>query len=629
MKPTTFRAGLAILAGGLSFVGSASALDLLQNKSFETYSGGGNVFGERGTNDWVGYFSRYNHSSEAYYDGPAIPASENPGTYYAWRPAADWGMWSNFTTPEDENYFLVNEMYAYALTQTVYLTNGVPESAIDTGYGGYTFSAWLASYNGNSEQPYVVLRFFDDVVQLGANVIFDRTTNTLAVSFANGFPNNPPPADLMNNHEWVKYSASGNIPAGARKATVYVTRSPKAGLTGSPDTYVDLVKLDVTDGTQGPPSLALGPTPASRTVVAGDSASLNIGTAHGLPPLSYQWRHDGINLPGKTNQNLPFPVVLPSDAGSYDVVVTNSLGSITSPPPAAVITVINPPVFVTGQWDFKSNLVATCGQDLEYFNATVQGDTTFGTTTDFGIANIAGQPASVMRFAPSAANWGGYKMYHGASPNGGGVYVNQYTLVYDVYYPTSDSSGNYGSFLQTATGNSPGDDGDFFVNPFGFIGISGSYQGSVTLDAWHRIAFAFSLTPTGDGSRLTKFIDGVKVGEQRPIGATDGRFSLHPFALLFADDDGDLRETYVSSVQFSNGRRPDAFLAALGGPSARKIPGCVTAAVEGGNIVIRWTGDVDLEGADDLAGGWTTVGTSSPYTVSGPGAKKFYRPKIP
>ena len=56
---------------------------------------------------------------------------------------------------------------------------------------------------------------------------------------------------------------------------------------------------------------------------------------------------------------------------------------------------------VTGQWDFESgNLAATVGTALEYFGgpggATAQG-TAFGTTTSFGIEDIAGQPAKVMR----------------------------------------------------------------------------------------------------------------------------------------------------------------------------------------------------------------------------------------
>jgi len=287
------------------------------------------------------------------------------------------------------------------------------------------------------------------------------------------------------------------------------------------------------------------------------------------------------------------------------------------------LTVINPPVFVTGQWDFDNGLAAFVGRNLEFFDATVTGDTTFGTTTSYGISDINGQPASVMHFTPSVGSWGGYKMYHQAAPNGGGAYVNQYTLVYDLYIP----SAAWRSLLQTGVGNTS--DGDVFINPSGGVGISSVYNGNVTVGDWHRVAYAFDLT--GPGSPvLTKFIDGVKVGHQTTgLSAKDGRFALDIYALLFADESGDVNDTYVSSVQFSNGRRPDAFLAALGGPTASKIPGAIKASGQVGSLVIIWTGGVPLQSADSLSGPWTNVaGATSPYTPPG-GSTKYYRPKIP
>jgi len=168
------------------------------------------------------------------------------------------------------------------------------------------------------------------------------------------------------------------------------------------------------------------------------------------------------------------------------------------------------------------------------------------------------------------------------------------------------------------------------VNPANGIGIS-TYQGTVTAEAWHRIAFAFDLAGPGTAPVLTKFIDGVKVGEQTGgLSAVNGRFSLQPSALLFGDESGDVNGAYVSSVQFSNGRRPDAFIAALGGPSASKIPGAIKAAIEVGNTVIRWTGGVPLQSADSLAGPWATLGgVSSPYTPPAGSTSRYYRPKIP
>ena len=60
---------------------------------------------------------------------------------------------------------------------------------------------------------------------------------------------------------------------------------------------------------------------------------LAITAATGTGPFNYQWRRNGINLPGKTNLALVIPVVRASDAGSYDVVASNLGGSVTSAPP--------------------------------------------------------------------------------------------------------------------------------------------------------------------------------------------------------------------------------------------------------------------------------------------------------
>jgi hypothetical protein len=375
--------------------------------------------------------------------------------------------------------------------------------------------------------------------------------------------------------------------------------------------------------TAAAPLFASSPTPTNQTVAAGNAASITVAEAVGLGPITYQWRHEGTNLPGRTSQTLVLPAASPTDAGSYDVVATNPGGSVTSPPPAVVLAVINPTVLVSGQWDFDNGLAAFVGRDLEYNDATVTADTAFGSTTSLGAPDINGQPATVMHFTPSVASWGGYKMYHQTAPNGGGAYVNQYTLIYDIYF----SFATWRSLLQTGPANTS--DGDVFIDPNGGIGISGVYNGSVAAGSWHRVAIAMDLT--GPGSPvLTKFIDGVKVGNQTTgLSGRDGRFALDVYALLFGDQDGDVAETFVSSVQFSNGRRPDAFIAALGGPSASRIPGAIKAAIEGGNTVIRWTGGVPLQSADSLAGPWTTLGVSSPYPPPAGGTAKYYRPKIP
>jgi hypothetical protein len=342
--------------------------------------------------------------------------------------------------------------------------------------------------------------------------------------------------------------------------------------------------------------------------------------------LHYQWQRADADIAGATNSTLSLPTVSPAQAGVYTVIVTNFGGAVTSAPALLTINSEGPTV-ITGQWDFQEgDLAATCGQPLEPFDATVNNDTAFGTTTSFGIPDIAGQPAHVLRYTPSVATWGGYKMIHGAAPNGGGAYVNKYTIIYDLLYPPA-SDLTWRSLLQTST--TDGNDGDFFINTANGIGISGVYPGNVTANQWHRLVLAVDLSVPV----VTKYLDGVRVANQTLGAGIDGRWSLDTFALLFADEDGETHQGYVSSVQFRNGKITDAEVAALGTPTATKIPGCgtiphVSIIMEAGQILIQHPG-AGLEEADNVEGPYTEiVGAPDPYVVPAPlPAKKFYRPK--
>jgi hypothetical protein len=358
--------------------------------------------------------------------------------------------------------------------------------------------------------------------------------------------------------------------------------------------------------------------PQARTNNQNLDVSLSVTVSGG--GLAYQWLHDGVTVTNGTNATLVLASLQPVDAGNYWVLVTNSSGSATSS--NALITVLPvPTIRLTGQWDFdQGDLAATVGLPLDYFDATVQADTAFGSQ------EIAGLPAGVLRFVPSLAKWGGYKMYHNTAPNAGGPYVNQYTLLCDVFYPLN-SHNQWRAFLQTSTTDA--NDGEFFVSSANGIGISGNYQGTVTPTNWHRIAFAVDLSSPLSPA-VAKWIDGVKVGYQIGLsGGKNGRFSLDVFALLFADEDGENSETLVSSVQFWNGKLPDSFLSSLGPPTAAKLPGGINIKVAGGNVQIHRTGGLRLEQADSLTGPWTEiVGAPDPYVAPASSAAKFYRPKF-
>jgi hypothetical protein len=59
--------------------------------------------------------------------------------------------------------------------------------------------------------------------------------------------------------------------------------------------------------------------------------------AGGAQPLSYQWYFNGTALPGETSTNLSLTNLRTEQAGTYFVVVTNALGSVTSAPARLVV----------------------------------------------------------------------------------------------------------------------------------------------------------------------------------------------------------------------------------------------------------------------------------------------------
>ncbi len=69
--------------------------------------------------------------------------------------------------------------------------------------------------------------------------------------------------------------------------------------------------------------------PASQSGGAGSNATFSV-TASGTGPLNYQWTMDGTNIASATNTTYTRPGVQTADAGTYQVVVSNLYGAVTS-----------------------------------------------------------------------------------------------------------------------------------------------------------------------------------------------------------------------------------------------------------------------------------------------------------
>ena len=95
------------------------------------------------------------------------------------------------------------------------------------------------------------------------------------------------------------------------------------------------------------PSIVSGPT--SIAVSQGGSATFSV-VAAGVSQLVYQWKKDGISLPGATASVLTFNNTQPWHSGDYSVTISQSSGSVTSAAATLSISGVAP-----GLW---KNLVA-------------------------------------------------------------------------------------------------------------------------------------------------------------------------------------------------------------------------------------------------------------------------------
>lgn len=134
----------------------------------------------------------------------------------------------------------------------------------------------------------------------------------------------------------------------------------------------------------GPPSIVA--QPGSLTVTQSQSAAFSV-TAVGTTPLSCQWQFNSAPISGATATNYTVTNAQSTDAGSYSVVVTNSLGSVTSS--VASLTVILPPTITNP----PQSLTVNQGTDAP-FSVAVSGTAPLGYQWLFNGGAISAATAS-------------------------------------------------------------------------------------------------------------------------------------------------------------------------------------------------------------------------------------------
>lgn len=162
---------------------------------------------------------------------------------------------------------------------------------------------------------------------------------------------------------------------------------------------------------------------------------------------------------------------------------------------------------------------------------------------------------------------------HQLLANGGGSFVNQYSILMDIKVPVEST---WVSLFQTNTNNS--NDGDYWIRDTdSLFGVDGNYTGAaVDRSEWNRIILAVDLTT----STINTYLNG-DLARTQTIGGLDGRHSLDPTILILADNSGEMPSSaMLANLTIYGGTMGADQALALGGASAA-VPEPATLALLG------------------------------------------------
>jgi hypothetical protein len=299
------------------------------NQTRKDYDGPAGVFGNPVWHHVAVTFQRTGNAI-TYFDG--LPVSTNsigPGT-----KTIDPGLPTNIGNDGTGNYPV---SYGYWTNAFANPTNGLAMDDVgiwrrvvtakeicaiyNVGLAGQDLSTVTSANLTTAALPRITQQPVSLEMTAGSNATFSVFANGTALAYqwyGNGVP--------IAGRTAASLTLSNVQPAQAGTYGVVIT-NPAGNATSAAATLT----------VDAPPSITA--QPPSQAVTLGQNASFSV-VAGGTAPLSYQWSLNGNPLSGATSSALTLTSVQPTDAGSYTVVVTNSLSSVTSV--VATLTVLPP-----------------------------------------------------------------------------------------------------------------------------------------------------------------------------------------------------------------------------------------------------------------------------------------------
>lgn len=384
-------------------------------------------------------------------------------------------------------------------------------------------------------------------------------------------------------------------------------------------------------GVSGPTAPEIASQPRSQAVIVGAPVSFTV-RAIGGAPISYQWKLDGVNIPGETSSTLEIPVAYYSNAGVYTVGVTNSLGGILST--GATLAVSPIPEFANLTNDLvlhlkfdgdtqdssgRANHGTAVGAPV-FTTGKLGGALTYSTDVTGGSYNYVtlGNPTDLQFEAPGTTD---------------------FTVAYWVKFtgtpgdlPFLGSGANsYGSFgLTFAPSYTEGGWSYWAGGISASVGLYGP-AASINDDQWHSLVHTFDR----DGDAVT-YLDG-EIVDTRSMSAVDYVDSGLGFN-VGQDPTGGYGESGSATIDdigiWRRALTPvEAQAIYTVGESGTSFdthgPVTVTLQKDGTTLEIIWQAGT-LESSDDVDGPWATVNdAAAPYYTTTPATgAKFYRVKL-
>jgi RHS repeat-associated protein len=139
----------------------------------------------------------------------------------------------------------------------------------------------------------------------------------------------------------INFFVDGILGRSISNATAATWDSVSIGSIGSGATALDAWFDDIKPEIVG--LAVISTQPISQTVNGGANVSFTVSASGNV--TGYQWRFNGVNIPGATTTTLVQADVQSANAGDYSVLVMNGLGATVSS--IATLTVLYPPTIVT------------------------------------------------------------------------------------------------------------------------------------------------------------------------------------------------------------------------------------------------------------------------------------------